>query len=341
MIIPLFKPTLKRKDMDSVLTCMVSDRLAPGLYAQEFVREMADRLQAAGGAALASYYAAIGLALDLLELQSGDGVVLSPLAPSVYATALAERGLVPVFADVDARSGLVVTSEFEKALTQGPKAVVLHHSLGFVCNLPYYAGCGLKVLEDVSQAIGAQWGEQPAGGCGTVVVASLGEENLVTAGGGGLVLARKKSEAQNLKRLLEKNPGFPLLPDLNAAVALSQIRELPSFLNIRKEITSIYTDALSRSRHATLAQDEGGSGVPFSFPVVVESSMKDVRQYARKKGIDTRAAFSETVMTMDDSVYNQFPNAKTLLLRCVLFPLYPMLGRANVESIAKVLAVLP
>ncbi len=341
MIIPLFKPTLKRKDMDSVLTCMVSDRLAPGLYAQEFVREMAARLRAAGGAALAGYYAAVGLALDLLELQRGDAVVLTPLAPSLYGTALAERGLVPVFVDVDARSGLMAPAEFEKALAQSPKAVVLHHSLGLVGNLAYYAGCGLKIIEDVSQALGATWGEEPAGSVGTVVVASLGEETLVTAGGGGLILARKKGEAQNLKRLLEKNPGYTLLPDLNAAVALSQIKELPSFLKIRREIFSIYHDALGRSRHSTLLQDEGGTAVPFSFPVVVETSMKGVRQFARKKGIDTRAAFSETVITMDDAVYNQFPNAKALLLRCVLFPLYPMLGRANVESIAKVLAVLP
>ncbi|MBN2353298.1 MAG: DegT/DnrJ/EryC1/StrS aminotransferase family protein [Spirochaetales bacterium] len=327
--------------MDSVLTCMVSDRLAPGLYAQEFVREMAARLQAAGGAALAGYYAAIGLAFDLLELQRGDAVVLTPLAPSLYATALAERGLVPLFVDVDPRSGLMTPGEFDKALAKSPKAVVVHHSLGLVCNAEQYSGSGLKVIEDVSQALGASWGEKPAGGVGTVVVASLGEENLVTAGGGGLVLARKKGEAQNLKRLLEKNPGYPLLPDLNAAVALSQIKELPSFLKLRREIASIYNDALGRSRHSTLIQDEGGEAVPFSFPVVVETSMKDVRQFARKKGIDTRAAFNETVMTMDDSVYNQFPNAKALLLRCVLFPLYPMLGRANVESIAKVLAVLP
>jgi perosamine synthetase len=341
MIIPLFKPTLKRKDMDSVLTCMISDRLAPGLYAQEFVREMADRLRAAGGAALASYYAAVGLALDALELSNGDGVVISPLAPSVYAVALAKRGLVPMFADVEPRSGLIDLKEFEKALERSPKAVVLHHTLGLVNDLPYYSACGLKIIEDVSQAIGAQWGDVPAGGAGSVVVASLGEENLVTAGGGGLVMARKKNDAQNIKRLLEKNPDYPLLPDLNAAVALSQIRELPSFLTLRGEIARVYDEAVARSRHATLAQAEGGTKAPFSYPVVVETSLKEARQFARKKGIDTQAAFSEALITMDDAVYNAFPNAKALLLRCVLFPLYPMLGRANVETVAKVLAVLP
>jgi perosamine synthetase len=341
MIIPLFKPTLKRKDMDSVLTCMVSDRLAPGLYAQEFVREMADHLQAAGGAALASYYAAVSLAFDLLELKSGDLVAISPLAPSVYAAVLTKRGLVPLFVDVDPGSGLIDLVEFEKAMEKAPQAVVLHHPLGLVYNVSSYTARGLKVVEDVSQALGAQWGDQPVGSGGSMVVASLGEENLVTAGGGGLVVARKKSEVQNIKRLVEENPDYALLPDLNAAVALSQIRELPAFLSARREMARIFEEALHRSRHTSLTQTEGGTAVPFSFPVVVETSLKDVRQFARKKGIDTQAAFNETLITMDDAVYNAFPNAKNLLLRCVLFPLYPMLGRANVEAIAKVLAVLP
>ena len=50
---------------------------------------------------------------------------------------------------------------------------------------------------------------------------------------------------------------------------------------------------------------------------------------------------ADTIITMDDEIYNAYPNAKSLLLRCVLFPLYPTLGRKNAETTAKVLAALP
>ena len=341
MMISLFKPTLKRKDMDSVLSCMVSDRLAPGLYAQEFVHEISQRLKAGGGAALAGYYQAVRLAFDLLGLQKGEGVVISPLAPAVYASVLSALGLTPIFVDVDPLSGLVAPEEFRKILDRSPRAVVLHHTLGMTYDTSPFVASGLKVVEDVSQSLGAQWGDAPAGSGGTITVVALSEENIITTGGGALVLVRKRSDAQELRKLLDNNPDYTLLPDLNAAVGLSQTRELTAFLKARHEIGRVFDEALQRSRHPSLVQPEGGTAVRYSFPVVVETSLKDVRHYAKKKGIDTRAAFSETIIAMDDNVYNTFPNAKSLLLRCVLFPLYPMLGRANVETIARVLAVLP
>ena len=341
MMISLFKPTLKRKDMDSVLSCMVSDRLAPGLYAHELVNEMAHKFSAIGGVALAGYYSAIKLAFELLDLSEGDGVVISPLAPAIYLLIMAAKNVTPVFVDVDQSSGLVSSDEFQKALHTSPKAVVLHHTLGMTYNAEPFVSAGLKIIEDVSQALGAHWGDHAAGSTGSVIVTSLAEENIITAGGGAMVHVKKRGDVQNLKRLLQQNPDFTLLPDLNAAIALAQIRALPSFLDARNEIGRVYDDALQRSRHSTLVQPEGGTNVRFSFPVIVETSLKDVRQFAKKKEINTHAAFKEANIAMDDDVYNAFPNAKSLLLRCVLFPLYPMLGRANVETIARVLAVLP
>jgi dTDP-4-amino-4,6-dideoxygalactose transaminase len=341
MIIPLFKPTLRRKDMDSVLTCMVSDRLAPGLYHEEFLSEIARRLDAAGGVALAGYYSAISLAFDILGLEKGDAIVISPLAPAVYMAVLEKKGLLPLIVDVDVHSGLMAQAELEKTLERSPKAILLHHTLGIVYNMELFSAYGIPVIEDISHALGGKWGDKPVGSTGAIVIASLSEENVITAGSGGLVLVRKRSDVQIVKRILEKSPEYVLLPDLNAAVAIAQLRELTSFIETRKEIARIDEEALMRSRHSTLVQPEGGVQVHYSFPVVVETSMKEVRQFAKKKGIDTHSAFSETMITMDDTIYNSFPNAKSLLLRCVLFPLYPMLGRANIGTIAKVLAVLP
>jgi len=35
------------------------------------------------------------------------------------------------------------------------------------------------------------------------------------------------------------------------------------------------------------------------------------------------------------------PEARGLLLRCLLFPIYPSLGRRNIDTISKVLMTLP
>ena len=41
MSIPVYRPTLKRRDMDAVLTCMVSDEIGPGSLAEQFSKEVA------------------------------------------------------------------------------------------------------------------------------------------------------------------------------------------------------------------------------------------------------------------------------------------------------------
>ncbi|RPJ09565.1 MAG: DegT/DnrJ/EryC1/StrS aminotransferase family protein [Spirochaetaceae bacterium] len=341
MAITLFKPTLRRKDMDNALSCMVSDRVTEGPYHDELVSETNRFLGTAGGVALCSYVSSIVLACEIAGLVPGDSVLISPLAPIVYLAAFKRLGLAPVFCDVDQNTGLLSHEEVDKAITKNPKVIVLHHTLGFVPDMDHFQSLGLPLIEDISQALGALWKEAPVGSFGIATLSSLSEENIITGGGGGLLLVKKKQDLQNLRHIIDSSMEYVKLFNLNAAVAYSQIRELPHFIASRQEIAGVFSDALHRTRHTVLVQKEGGVNIPFSFPVIVETSVKDARSFAKKKGMDTQMAFNESIITTDDAIYNEFPNAKSLLLRCVLFPLYPALGRKNVETIAKVLQALP
>ena len=341
MAIQLFKPTIRRKDMDNVLTCMVSDSIGPGNKNHLFSSFMAHYLNAAGGVALSSYYSALMLAIDILKLEPGDSVIITPLCPSIYIYILEVKGLKPLFAEVDPDSGIIQAGQMEKLLAKNPKALIAHYTLGFIPDIDEISQMGIPIIEDISQAVGAKWAETICGSFGQVTVCSLSPENIITSGNGSLVMVKKKSDYNYLKRLLEVSPEYTLLPDLNAAVGLAQLKELERFLKLRKEIADIFSRSLMRGKHSTLLQREKGENVCFSFPVVVNSSMKDIRHFARKKNIETHAAFKDTIITMNDDIYKSFPNARQLLLRCVLFPLYPALANKNIESIAKVLAVLP
>jgi len=341
MAISLFKPTIRRKDMDNVLSCMVGDFIGPGKYSHDFVAALAHYLKSAGGVALASYYYSLLLALDVLKLEPGDKVILSPLSPSIYLDVLEAKGLKPLFIDVDPDSAVILTSELQNNCFKEAKAILLHYTLGFVPNIAEIKKYGIPIIEDISQALGAQWEDVLCGGIGDVTVLSLDHNNIITTGSGGVVLVKNKQDFKLLKRVLEISPEYSLLPDLNAAIGLAQLRQMTIFLETRREIADIFSKALMRSKHGTLVQKDGGSNVYYSFPVMVLQSMMEVRKFAKKQHIETHAAFNETVITRHDEIYNTFPNAKTLLLRCVLFPLYPSLGKKNVEGISKVLIVLP
>jgi dTDP-4-amino-4,6-dideoxygalactose transaminase len=75
MSIPVFRPTLRRRDFNSVLGCLVSDRLGAGPLNHELAAELSRYLGAAGGACLATFGQAVACALEALGLAEGEAVV--------------------------------------------------------------------------------------------------------------------------------------------------------------------------------------------------------------------------------------------------------------------------
>ena len=379
MSIPVFRPTLRRRDFNSVLGCLVSDRIGSGPLAHELAGELARYLGVAGGACLTTFQAAVHCALDTFELQPGASVILSALAPAEYLPLLAGRGLQAVVVDVDPATGLLRFADAERCLASGAKAMVLHYPLGFVPETEDLFALGLPVLEDISQALGgacggpagAEGSQARCGGLGQASVLSLAPEGVITAGTGAAVFVRERRALKALRDAVDRQPRDGLLPDLNAALGLAQVRELEAFLKSRRAVAEVLAQAVARSRHGRLGAERESLDVPYGFPVLVKEGVKQVRQFAMKKGVETRSAFSDAVIAFgrvaDEPAAagpvekaegggepgatglaaREFlaevaaPNAKDLLGRCTLFPLYPTLTKRDVQLIAKVLSALP
>jgi len=160
MSVPLYKPTIRRKDMDSVLTCLISDQIGPSLLSEELIHQVCALLNAAGGVALRDYGRAIELALDTLDLPSGAKVLISPLAPAVYFRALNMRNLEPLFCQVDQNSGVMDQDSVASLLESNPSAVIVFHGLGIANPMDSFENLEIPVIEDISQSLGAYWGRE-------------------------------------------------------------------------------------------------------------------------------------------------------------------------------------
>ncbi len=346
-MIPLHRPSIRRKAMNSVLSCLVSDHIGPGPLNHELCSSMARYLSLYGGVAFSSYTRAVHCALDFLELEAGDRIILSAFSPSVYFDLLKAKGLQALVTDVDLESGLMQKLEVERLMSLSPKAIIFHYTLGFVPESGDIFSLGIPVLEDISQALGSSLGDLPCGYRGNVTVLAMEADGIVTCGGGGLVLARDKNDFKSLKRIADGYPENVLLPDMNAALGISQMKEVDAFLNRRREIEKIFKAAFMRSRHECLVQKGEGTNTPFGFAVFVRDNVKRVRQYAGRKNIETKAAFAGSYVScmgpeeQRKSCVNGCSSAGNLLLRCLQFPLYPSLKQRDVQLIAKVLASLP
>ncbi|ADK80660.1 DegT/DnrJ/EryC1/StrS family aminotransferase [Sediminispirochaeta smaragdinae] len=337
-MIPVFRPTIKRKEMDSVLTTLVSDVIGPGPVGEELVKVFADKLSAGGGFAFATYPDAIGLALSSLDLESGSSVVISALSPAFYLDELARFGLEASIIDVSEENGSLFIPDALRAIEEGAKAVLLHYPLGFIPETEPLVEAGVPLIEDVTSAFGGHDGSRLCGTAGDYAVIGLEPNHLITAGEGALVIARGRKQLSRLKQSVEGSLCARLMPDFCAALALVQLKESEGYFERRKELAALFSKAVMKGRHNMLVQPGEGENVHYSFPIMIESSVKDVGSYARKKGVETCLAFADSVMeSMDDG----FPKARQFMLRCLLFPLYPMLGKSQAEQISKVLSTLP
>lgn len=357
--------------MDAVLTALVEDKIGPGEQGRSLVQQARELLRFDYCLALRSPAIALHFALKALDLQDGQGVILSALSPRYYLWVLRELRLKPIFCDVESGSPLIGKATVEAAAALGrqegtePRCILLHHSLGYLPDSASIAELGFPVIEDRSQSFGSRLenpvsptpapgpdaGEAADRGFASFTILGLEERDLLTGGGGALLYAMNRREGSVLRNYAGLPPEYNL-PDMNAAMAVIQFRESQRNLEKRREIARVYDQSAQRTRHRRFVGREHLSYNNYAFSLILETGLKDVKTYARKKDILVETAFTDTLMgavTRDAEEpagwaglkAESCPEAYSLSLRTVLFPLYPRLSSAEVERISKLILTLP
>ncbi len=337
---PVFCSYIRRKDMDTVLNCLVTDSIGPGEYLEKFIKAAKENMSFEYGFALRSLWSALFVALDTLGLQEGSTIAIPALAPSYYLDVLKTKKMLPAFLDHDKITGIV---DFDglNDLSPKPSAMILYEALGIMPDPETVMNIGIPVIEDISTSFGAVRNGMPAGSMGKIAILGLEHGGLITTGGGALVFSHHRREAQALRNAFETIPSEIVMTDYNAALGFSQFRDLESLKDKRKELFSLFAQSLAGSKHATFIQPGEGDQGHCAFPVSVVTGLKDVRLYAKKKEIETEAAFDTSVVASSDFPHESCPNARSLFMRSVLFPLHQRIGASDAAKIARVLSSLP
>ncbi|MDR2521229.1 MAG: DegT/DnrJ/EryC1/StrS family aminotransferase [Spirochaetaceae bacterium] len=344
MMIDLYSPGIKRKEMDGVLTVMVDEKIGPGEQAARLLAALKERLGFEFALSLRSPAFALYAALRALDVPAGQRVAVSALCPLYYLAVLDALALSPLFCDVEAGGVCVGAQSLREALERSggdaPRAAIITGTLGFLPDWPALREVGLPLIEDASRAFGSTLGGAPAGTFGVLSMLGLEERDMVTAGGGAILFAMEKRNAATLRsRPLPSDECA--LADMNAAMAVAQLRESAKNARRRKEIAELYTRQVLQTRHKLIAIPDSFEYNNYAFPLVLETGMKDVLTYAGRKDIEAAPAFDQTPAAKSLCGADETPNAHALALRTALFPIYSRLGAACVERVAKVLRSLP
>lgn len=139
--------------------------------------------------------AALEMAAILCDLQPGDEVIMPSFTFVSTANAVALRGAVPVFVDIDPETLNIDPDQAEKAVTDRTKAVFAVHYAGFPADMDALARIAsardLLLVEDAAQALGSTYKGRPAGSLGDMAAFSFHEtKNIISGEGGALTLMR-------------------------------------------------------------------------------------------------------------------------------------------------------
>jgi dTDP-4-amino-4,6-dideoxygalactose transaminase len=383
MKIEVYSPTIRRKEMDAVLTAMVEEKIGVGERNRLLIQTAKEQIKFDYALALRSPAVALYLALKAAlkaplqaplqaqDVRAGQAVVISALSPRYYYQVIEDLQLTPLYCDASFDFPCMSRETVENAVSQKPSgveicAVVLHHTLGFRPDSKAIAELGFPMIEDVSQsygkiikkaAAGADGAGSGAGGAnsgdvskekeieepqiktnGLFCILGLEERDMLTSGGGALLFAMNRKDASELRGFAGIAEEY-CLPDINAALAVVQFKELQRNLQKRRDIAAVYAQASLRTRHKRFIPPAEDDFNNYSFPLVLETGLKDVIAYARKKDIIVESAFENTLAA--SGLCGNCPVANSLALRTVLFPLYPRLRVADAERVSRLIMTLP
>lgn len=143
------------------------------------------------------------LAFELLNLSRGSEVITPLLTFSTTVAPILQKGLVPVFIDVDLETYLINIDELEKAITKKTKALMIPSLLGNIPNLERLSKIAKKhklyLIEDSCDTLGGTFKNRPTGEYSDISTTSFYGSHIINgAGGGGMICVSRPEWAERL-----------------------------------------------------------------------------------------------------------------------------------------------
>ena len=206
---------------------------------------------------------AVECALRAAGVKAGDEVVVPTMSFVVSASAALPLSAIPVFADCDPKTYQPDPDSIEAAITPRTAAIVIVHFGGYPADLDRIVKIAKKhnlpLIEDCAHSQGSQWRGKGVGSYGEYGTFSFQQSKALTAGEGGIILARNEELWQaayrfhNLGRL--ENSGFYQfflpssnfrLTDLQGALLNTQFEKLKVQVPQKMKAAKYLSDQLEK-----------------------------------------------------------------------------------------------
>jgi CDP-4-dehydro-6-deoxyglucose reductase, E1 len=202
MRVPYAQSVHDEKEIAAVVA-VLQGNTALGPKTNEFEKKIAAIFGKEYGIMVNSGSSANLLAFELMNLERGDEVITPLLTFGTVVAPIVQKGLVPVFVDVEEGTYVVNTEAVEKAIGPKTKALMIPLLLGNIPNLERLREIADKhdlwLIEDSCDTLGGTYNGRPTGTYSDITTTSFYGSHIINgAGGGGMVMVNDPKLAERL-----------------------------------------------------------------------------------------------------------------------------------------------
>ena len=277
--LPFSRPAMGPEELAAVSEVLQSGWITTGPKNQALEQAFCALTGNQHAIAVSSATAGMHVALMALGIQAGDEVITPSLTWVSTLNMIVLLGAEPVMIDVDRDTLMVTPHAIEAAITPRTKAIIPVHYAGAPVDIDAIRAVadrhGIPVIEDAAHAAGTYYKGNHVGHRGTAIFSFHAIKNM-TCAEGGLIVTDDGQLANRMRSLKFHglgidafdrqthgrapqaeviSPGYKYnLADINAAIALVQLKKLEQHNARRAEIAERYLKELENTPFLPLTQ---------------------------------------------------------------------------------------
>jgi perosamine synthetase len=346
MKLPITRPVLGAEEAAAAARAIRSGWVTQGPEVAAFEREFATMVGSRHACAVSNCTTALHLALLVTGVQPGDEVITVSHSFIATANSIQHCGALPVFVDIDPRTGNLDPALLAGAWSPRTRAILCVHQVGMPCDLAAIVSFArersLIVIEDAACALGSEirWEGrmQPIGRPhGDIACFSFHPRKIVTTGEGGMITTSNSESDAKLRLLRQHGMTVPdtvrhsservvlesysmvgyncRMTDIQAAVGRVQLERLPDLVTARRRLAANYLDLLSPIPQLTLPVEPDYARSNWqSFSVTLPECLDQIKvmEYLLQRGIATRRGIMNSHREPAYALTNRYRAGSTL-----------------------------
>ncbi len=366
--IPLFNLNFDGKEAQAAYDTIQSGWISTGPKCEELEKMFVDMFHVKYAVSTSNCTDALHLCCLVSGVKPGDEVICPSLTFAASANCIRYAGATPVFCDIVGPEHINIDpKEIEKKITDKTKAILVVHMAGFPCKMDEIMTIAkkhnLKVIEDACHGPLSEYKGKKLGTIGDCAAFSFFSNKNISTGEGGMFISNNKEMADKARLLrshgmttmsyqragghataydiVELGYNFRL-DDIHAAIAIEQLKKLPSDLEQRIVVRKRYIELLSKVDNVIVPfADNTEFTSNYIMPIVITKGTVEDRDAIRNKiheaGVQTSVHYPAIHRF---SIYKDYgavlPQTEYVTDHEITMPMYAALSMEDVEYIVNV-----